>query len=124
MSSAKPTNKRARYADRTLIERWRIYDEGKLYCAVSPGMTFQELQAMAIAEMERCSVYSPPPLPDPRGCPPILQRLRDERDSHYPLKGLGRSHLELITDTIDELERLAMYVPPILYPYPKGGSLA
>jgi len=105
------------------IERWILYQEhGSDYAGL--GLTWRELQACAISEMERCSVYSPPPPKDPRGCPPILQRLRDERDSHYPLTGPGYSGEDLIADVIDELDRLALYVEPILYPFPKGGSLA
>jgi hypothetical protein len=104
-----------RYDLLPLIERWILYQEhGSDYAGL--GMNWPGLQACAIAEMERCSVYSSPPLKDPRGCPPILQRLRDERDSHFPLQGPGYSGEDLIADVIDELERLALWVPPILYP--------
>lgn len=84
-------------------------------------MSWPEIQAATISEFERCALYTPRPPAYADGRASILDRLRDERDSYDDLTGPGRSEAELITDAIQELERLRQYLPE--NPYPPGASV-
>ena len=109
------------YGKRPLAERWRHYRDTSTVERCRPGGSWIELQAATISEFERCALYTPKPPAYADEREPILDRLRDERDSYDDLAGPGRSEDELIADAIQELERLRQYLPE--NPYPAGASV-